>query len=273
MLNVVIPIYKSILSKDEEASLRQCLDILSSHPIRFICPDNLDISNYISILSKYDVNIDFIRFDTKFFKSIKAYNDLMLNVDLYKTFENYKFMLLYQLDAWVFSDELDDWCLKGYDYIGAPWFVGYNIPDKNTRLQKFAGNGGFSLRCINKFIDVLTKINSHKYDKVKVQSLKELNSELNLPWLKKYKLLKKYFSKKNLLKYYLQNVYEDIVVEKCFNKVNKDFKLAESNVALKFSFEVHPEILFKMNSNKLPFGCHAFKKYNYSFWKQYIELD
>ena len=38
-------------------------------------------------------------------------------------------MLIYQLDAYVFKDELLNWANKGYDYIGAPW-----LPWKNGIL-------------------------------------------------------------------------------------------------------------------------------------------
>ena len=30
-------------------------------------------------------------------------------------------MLIYQLDAFVFQDDLAYWCQQNYDYIGAPW--------------------------------------------------------------------------------------------------------------------------------------------------------
>ena len=28
-------------------------------------------------------------------------------------------MLIYQLDCYLFEDKIDEWCNKGYDYIGA----------------------------------------------------------------------------------------------------------------------------------------------------------
>ena len=75
-----------------------------------------------------------------------------------------EYILIYQLDAFVFKDELKEWCQKGYDYIGAPWIATientiwlkyFNIvarkfrsKNKNNREQIFfkVGNGGFSLR-------------------------------------------------------------------------------------------------------------------------------
>lgn len=41
--------------------------------------------------------------------------------------------------------------------------------------------------------------------------------------------------------------------------------------AADFSFEANPSYLFSI-IGKLPFGCHAFEKYEYEeFWKKYIK--
>lgn len=50
----------------------------------------------------------------------------------------------------------------------------------------------------------------------------------------------------------------------------KDFNPAPPEVAMKFSFEVHPEVLYELNDKQLPFGCHAYLKYNPEFWKKFI---
>jgi hypothetical protein len=44
-----------------------------------------------------------------------------LSEEFYQAFTDFEFMLIYQLDAFVFRDELADWCRSGYEYIGAPW--------------------------------------------------------------------------------------------------------------------------------------------------------
>lgn len=270
---VIIPIYKESMTKEEEASLKQCIKVLGEYPIRFVCPENLNISMYNNFLACYDINVEFVKFKSDYFSSIIKYNQLMLSLGFYQRFSDYQYMLIYQLDAWVFGDELEYWCSSGYDYIGAPWFVGYNNPGENPKLHQFAGNGGFSLRKIESFIKVLSLISSHKYDSKRIKTIYELDKELQFPFYKKFKILKKYFSKKNSLKYFLDNVYEDIVIVNCFKCIDKNFKLPISSKALKFSFEVNPEILFEMNNKKLPFGCHAFKKYNYDFWKNYIKIE
>ena len=110
---VVVPIYLPALSEMEAVSLKQCLDILSDYSIVIIKPENLDISNIQSqfLLPKV------ISFPDRCFQGIEAYNRLMLDVAFYRTFSSYTYMLVYQLDAYVFKDELLNWANKGYDYI------------------------------------------------------------------------------------------------------------------------------------------------------------
>lgn len=52
-----------------------------------------------------------------------------------------------------------------------------------------------------------------------------------------------------------------VIIANAFN----NFRVAGVKDAIKFSFEVNPHILFKMNKNRLPFGCHAWEKYTPSF--------
>ena len=54
---------------------------------------------------------------------------------------------------------------------------------------------------------------------------------------------------------------------------NSRFALKKPNPeeALSFSFERFPSFLFRLNDNKLPFGCHAWRKYQYEeFWATFI---
>ena len=55
------------------------------------------------------------------------------------------------------------------------------------------------------------------------------------------------------------------------NYTDKLFKVPPNYQALKFSFEAMPSYLYKLNNNVLPFGCHAFEKYESDFWKIIFE--
>ena len=65
------------------------------------------------------------------------------------------------------------------------------------------------------------------------------------------------------------------VPEDVFFSTNRDGEINVSpvDVGREFSFEVGPTILFKMNNNKLPMGCHKPFLFQFKeFWKDYIKF-
>lgn len=48
------------------------------------------------------------------------------------------------------------------------------------------------------------------------------------------------------------------------------FKIAPLEVALRFAFECVPRYCFEKNNFTLPFGCHAWAKYDREFWEPYL---
>lgn len=126
---VVIPIYKATLTQYEEMSLNQCVKVLANYSLVVIKPTSLDINELLSQYSLLKVE----NFPDDCFSNLRAYNKLVLSEDFYQRFVDYQYMLIFQLDAYVFRDELLDWAKRGYDYIGAPW-----LPE---RLEGKMGNG------------------------------------------------------------------------------------------------------------------------------------
>ncbi|CAG5074531.1 hypothetical protein DYBT9623_05218 [Dyadobacter sp. CECT 9623] len=114
---IVIPVYKNQLCYNEHFSLIQCRQILANYQLIAIAPDDLDMSDFPSV----EVFDQVKRFDPAYFKDIQGYNKLMLSTSFYQSLVEYEFILIHQLDALVFKDELLYWCNSGYDYIGAPW--------------------------------------------------------------------------------------------------------------------------------------------------------
>jgi hypothetical protein len=41
--------------------------------------------------------------------------------------------------------------------------------------------------------------------------------------------------------------------------------------ALEFAFERYPRKCFKLNNHNLPFGVHAWEKYDKSFWLNHVD--
>lgn len=258
---VVVPVYSSVLSDDEYASLRQCVTLLSRYDIIMVKPESLDVS---SILSRYP-SLKIEPFPDSHFSSLRAYNKLVLDESFYLRFLKYQYMLIYQLDAYVFRDELLLWANKGYDYIGAPWIppCGYLLTksgrlkvfikhlvytilnDDRRKLKKYCnyqvGNGGFSLRKIRKMIEI-----THFY-KRKINLFMEDDKP-----------------------FYPEDLFLLLELTSWKYRLHKPgFK-----EALKFSMEENPEWGYRYNSGKLPFGCHDWNHQDYSpFWKSFISVS
>ena len=267
---IVIPIYKDfdVLNEIEILSLTQSLVILSKYPFIFIGPKEIDWSKYLSFCkAKHVTNVEIKIFDKLFFLNIHGYNNLLLNYKFYLSFKTYTHVLIYQLDAYVFKDELLYWCKQDFDYIGAPWFEGFHSASPKANFIG-VGNGGFSLRKVSSFIKVLRKIN-------KMTFLIKLH--------RKFKF-NKFFSQAIFLKIFGYREEElNVLINKGKNedffwglvvpKIFAFFNTASIESALRFSFEVNPKYLFDLNNKQLPFGCHAWLKYDKEFFSPYIKRD
>lgn len=253
---VVIPVYRTDWSANEWKSFRRCLEVLSGYDIYFATFRELDFSHASGIPG----NIRYAYFDKSCFSSIRSYNRLVLSEEFYDAFEEYEYILLYQLDAYVFRDELEKWCSAGFDYIGAPWF-----PHKRKFLNMFGklylnmrlalyfttrkkghwkfyqyqtGNGGFSLRKVRKFREITRKYR---------EMFKELTSDDS-------------------------SLYpEDILLLFELHGTEDRLKTPPFRTSLKFAFEENPEYAYTLNGDELPFGCHAWYLPEFSgFWKRFI---
>lgn len=249
---VVVPVYQKELNKFEQISLRRCLSVLKNHPIVAISPKSLDTQ-----FLRDECGIEQVEyFDDHYFKGLmNGYNRLMLSTEFYERFLNYEYMLIHQLDVYVFEDKLNEWCNKGYDYVGAPWIpkAKYNIFYHKIALKIyqfisrifdsygarcnyfFTGNGGFSLRKTEKLYNI-TKTDRESIDR------------------------------------FVKNSYaEDVFWSVYTTRKNKQFRIPNYLEAIPFAFENHPKDLYKINNNQLPFGTHAwYKEYKLKFWEKFI---
>jgi hypothetical protein len=253
LVKVLIPIYKNEIDIYEQKSLNQCCKILAKYPIVFVKPQSLDISN----LKKDYPRIEMENFADDYFESIVSYNRLMLSTEFYDRFSDCQYILIYQLDAYVFRDELEEWCKKNYDYIGAPWLLKpkyhrfhlylflkikafyyflINRPLRKVIVGDKVGNGGFSLR----------KVASH----IRVT-------------VEKKRKIKHYLSKSKIHSEFNEDIF--------WGTQNPQFVYPKLKEALSFAIDDYPELCFRLNQNKLPFGCHAWSKpLKNDFWKDKI---
>ncbi|WP_373148896.1 DUF5672 family protein [Bacteroides finegoldii] len=257
---VVIPIYRLELSIEESIALKQCVTVLKDYSLVIVKPESLNVH---TILSEHPI-LKTESFPDGHFVSLRAYNKLVLIPSFYLRFQQYQYMLIYQLDAYVFKDELLYWANKGYDYIGAPWlsdvkalqnkrsqrrllraYAWYMVTGNEKRRTEEAfryqvGNGGFSLRKISKMIKVT------RFYKRKINLYMDDNED-----------------------FYPEDVFLLAELTNWLCRLRKP-KFKE---ALRFSIETNPEWGYHYNHNELPFGCHDWNHPDYApFWHQIIKF-
>ena len=283
---VVIPVYKADPKGIEVASFRQCIKILKSFDLCLVTYEELDLTVYKRIAKEYSKEINVKCFGRHFFTSVAGYNKLCYNIDFYSVFRNYDYMLIYQLDAWVFRDELQMWCEKGYDYIGSPLFMNISLQGEFPMYSKEmlgVGNGGFSLRRIQYCIKLLERWKWLPYLTPgylwKIYSAEKLRGGWKKFYLfpfVAYIIFLKTLGVRNTLNYFIKSgiVNEDIYFsEWALHAWGVKVNLPSCTEASLFSLEVNPSYLYALNG-KLPFGCHAFEKWEFdTFWSKYIQIS
>jgi hypothetical protein len=255
LVKIIIPIYKDHFGELEEKSFLQCMKLLSEYDITLVQPEGLD-NSYIT--KKYP-EIGVKDFPKHYFKNIEGYNELLLSGLFYEAFLDFEYILIYQLDAFVFKNELKEWCQKGYDYIGAPWIAtptdsfgmklfnkiarNFRSKKKNNREQIFykVGNGGFSLR----------KVASH-------YAIAKEKSQFIAAFLNA--------DKKEI--YAIEDVFWSLKAPEFAN----DFKIPNYKEACFFAIDRKPKIAFEIINKQMPFGCHGINKPKViDFWKPILE--
>ncbi len=255
---IVIPTHRDSLTIDDKTSILHLNKFLGKYPKYFVVPENLKLSK----LKKTGFKI--VTFPKKYFSSWRGYNEMLLEKKFYIKFKKYDYILIYQLDVLVFSNQLEYWCNKNYDYIAAPWFkpvIGYLSHKKGCPAS--GGNGGFSLRKVSNALKVLEKVEKYATKQSASPNIRRLwflwailTGKSHQIWLNapasNYPFAEDGFWSLEAPKY-LSN-----------------YRVADFKTALKFGFERFPRKCFELNHKKLPFGVHAWKKYDEEFWKPYI---
>jgi hypothetical protein len=264
---ILIIAHKGQLTRFEEISLEQCFKVLKRYPIRLVCPRGLDLGAYQRIVP--DIQADFI--DPEWLASYQRFARLKIEPFLYQRYKKYKFVFFYELDAFVFRDELEYWCDKGFDYIGAPW-IGAPWFQEFPLLKKEkispVGNGGFSLRRSKALLKAL-------YSFSLVHRPEELREDVKgRPFTARARYLFANMTVKNN-SFYLFNTFtrEDVFWGIYMSRNFKWFKVAPLEEAIKFSLETTPRELYEENGRNLPFGCHAWWKYDLDFWRPFIQKE
>ncbi len=260
---IVIPWFRAKIFPDERYALRHLSHYLDAYPKCLAVPEGLDLE-FEGFGSE--------RFPRQYFASTVAYNRLCLAREFYERFRGYEYMLIYQLDCLVFSDQLRDWCQRSYDYVGAPLFNSRQSPELG-----FSGtlNGGLSLRRVSSFLRVLS---SRRYLEQPVSFIRDVfcrkvndfrSTNVRQKWVKRVRVARAV--RQGVDSYTAgYTVNEDHFWSDRAAYFDPEFRVAPPAEALGFAFETAPGWCFERNGCRLPFGAHAWQKYDRSFWEPHL---
>lgn len=234
MAAILIPVYKQELSPTEVIALRQLRKVLGHYPLYFLHPQSMR-PNYGDL----GQGIRTAPFADIYFQSTTGYSALMLSAELYDRFAAYEYVLIYQLDAFVFADRLTEFCQLGYDYIGAP--VRRLIPLWHA-IGARVGNGGFSLRRVSACRAMVTV-----WQKMQAE---------DHPW--SMELLE----------------CEDAFWGYCGKNPQLDFKVPAVLQALEFAVQENIQHAYpRMLKGWRPFGAHGWNKQDAPFWERIMARE
>lgn len=252
---VVIPVYRPSLAAGEQASLRNTLDKLGQWPIVLLKPRGLDISAVTDGLPPHEE----LEVSDEWLGSrngIHGYNVMMLSRGFYELFADTDYILVCHTDAWIFRDELEMWCDRGYDCVAAPWIrrrvydlplvkqymrFRYRMAKRPGELLKQdiygrIGNGGLTLRRVDSFIGACDRYAAE------TERFKSGRGHL---W------------------------NEDVF----WATVPAGFRYPTPEEALAFAFDTNPRYCYRLCGGCLPFGCHSWNKPRmWRFWRNIISF-
>ena len=250
-LSVAVPVYRPILDAHEAISLESVFRVLGAHHLVMVKPAGLDTT---AIEARFPFKA-VEPFDSGYFTSIQGYNRLLLSTGFYERFLGSAYLLVCQLDVFVFRDDLAAWVARGYDYVGAPWIssspaslllhrvtmaLGKLWPGGPERISPYelrnrVGNGGFSLR--------------------RVETHHRLSLEL-----------------KEAIDHYLRHAgthhfHEDVFWSIEPARRGRPHRTPTAEEALAFAWDVNPARLYALAGGRLPMAAHGwFKGRHLQFW-------
>ena len=227
-----IPVYKSALSVTEKASLNQlCKIIGNEYELCLICPADMTLNEYFEIADKHNIKLSTLFCAKQYFRGTKTYSFMCETADFYKCFNEYKYLFIYQLDGWIFENKVKEYLNLNVDYIGSPW----DINTFHFQIET-VGNGGVSLRRVEKFINICNSLTASDY-------------------------LKDYVDREDL--FFCKTMVLKSALKKPSVKQACGFSISGTGMQSYF--------MRKYNDGKLPMCLHAWHK-DLKYWTKYIDL-
>lgn len=256
------------LTGDEKISLRHLEYYLGKYDRYLIAPPDSPIR-----LEGFQIK----KFARKFFGSVIAINHMLYDPGFFKAFEDYQYILIYHLDSLAFSDQVDKWCQMDLDYIGAPWVP---CPDAPWVTEARVGNTGFGMMKVESALKVLYN-RYQRYPGTYWLDMFTRNSRRVRPLVRMMRKLQPHFPRSKIMNA-LVSEWDKMQNPDPHGRVGDmfwsdqavtylpEYKVATLEQGLEFAFEVAPEKCFQMNGGKMPFGCHAWARYDRGFWEPHL---
>lgn len=271
-LAVLVPTHLEQLDEGLAATLLNNATQLKGYKLEVILPRTCSPSWYEAFFAEHGIDGTVRLVRAEYFGSPAAVNKMGTDPAFYRIYQEFDYILICHLDAWIFRDRLAYWMDKGYDFIGAPLFLPEN--DKVhflKRMAPFGGNGGLSLRRVASCIRVLENFQPGLSLLRLAQAVYFLAR--NRQWggmAILFRLLRELSKdwRRTCEKY---NIYEDvfftIIAPLCGNRIS----IPSSRTAMKFACEVNYPLLQKeLFGLEPPLGVHGYDKYIDSEYLDYV---
>jgi hypothetical protein len=247
------------LLPDEEISLAHLRHFLGGYDRFVIAPQSMDVPHD---------DFEVVRFPDEYFGSANAQTRLMMTPGYYEAFSDYEYILTYQLDAIVFSDQLIEWCESGYAFVSAP---NYGLAEHYA----WPCSGGFALRNVRSFLGVFE---SERY----ATDPTSTGARRGWPVARRPAAppaaqvpqaappVQQRAARHRPLSDREGPVARGRVLRAQGAHYNPDFRLPSIETALRFAFDENPRHAFELAGERLPFGAHAWFKQDREFWEPHL---
>lgn len=249
------------LTADEQVSFWHAEQFLSGYDRFMLAPEGMDVER-----PGYRV----AHFSARFFGDKHRHNRLLISPEFYEAFAEYEYIFIYHLDALVFSDQLADWCARGYDWVAPVRFIMNTDPP----TLEAPVTGGFSLRRVDACLRVL---HSRRRGVSPLAYWRAARRESKGPILiaKAFWALAKFFPRFNSVDWELERQFlpagEDNFWATRAHLYDPEFKRVPVTEALSFGWGLEPRYCYQLCDGKLPFGCHGWNRpANREFWVPFL---
>ena len=248
---LIIPWWPHSASENERVSL-ESINRFAGGAERVVVSPSVSCVPPIMRISRVEV------FPESCFTDAWTYSKLLSTVDFYERFERYEQLIVVQSDVLLLRS-LDPLAGKRYpaSYVGAPWIT--REPTGALRLDG-VGNGGFSLRRTQDFLDVLRSPTFPSWPRfTTVRRGMALWALLACCFLARFK------GERIAHLLIRRSIHEDVFWSKVAPCLSARYKVASQTDAVAFSYEAFPRFAHQVNHGQLPYGIHGWWRHDADF--------